>query len=147
MLEVSAVNTKVAAAAAVQGVLVNSPFHLSITKLKFILMEQFIVKVEKYILQEENLVARKVNGNENTQEKGESSHQGVKRNNFYRDWSKRDWNDRDRSDDDKDNRGFRKKKSRYHHYSMYKDFTALIKPVQEVFYSIKRKNKNILPLP
>ena len=39
------------------------------------------------------------------------------------------------------------KKSRYHHYPMYKDFTALTKPVQEVFYSIERKNKNILPPP
>ena len=50
MLEVPAVDTKVAADAAVQGVLANNPFHLLITKLKFISMEQFIAKVEKYIL-------------------------------------------------------------------------------------------------
>ena len=50
MLEVPAVDIKVAAAAAIQGVLANSPFHLSITKLKFISMEQFIAKAEKYIL-------------------------------------------------------------------------------------------------
>ena len=62
MLEVSAVDTKVTTAAAVEGVLANNPFHLSITKLKFISMEQFIAKVEKYILQEENLATRKNNG-------------------------------------------------------------------------------------
>ena len=28
---------------------------------------------------------------------------------------------------------------------MYKDFTTLTKPVHEVFYSIERKNTNILP--
>ena len=62
MLEVPAVDTRVVAAAAVQGVLANSSFHLSITKLKFVSMEQFIAKAEKYILQEENLAARKNNG-------------------------------------------------------------------------------------
>ena len=50
MLEVSAVDTKVVAAATVQRVLANSPFNLSITKLKFISMDQFIAKAEKYIL-------------------------------------------------------------------------------------------------
>ena len=129
MLEVPAVDTKVAATAVVQGVLVNNPFHLSITKLKFISMEQFIAKVEKHILQEENLAARKSNGSDNLQEKSESSHHGAKRSNFYRDWSNRDWNDRDRFDDDKENRGFRKKKSKYHYYPMYKDFTTLTKHV------------------
>ena len=64
---------EVPAATTIQGVLVNSPFHLSITNFKFISMEQFIAKAEKYILQEENLAARKVNGNENTQEKSKSS--------------------------------------------------------------------------
>ena len=39
MLEVPAVDRRVVAAAAVQGVLANSPFHLSITKLKFVSME------------------------------------------------------------------------------------------------------------
>ena len=65
MLEVPAVDTKVVAVVAVQGVMANSPFHLSITKLKFISMEQFIAKVEKYILQEENMVARKSDGGDN----------------------------------------------------------------------------------
>ena len=37
-------------------------------------------------------------------------------------------------------------RNRYDHYPVYKDFTALTKSVHEVFYSIKRKNKNILPL-
>ena len=110
MLEVPTVDTKVAAAATVQGVLVNSPFHLSITKLKFILMEQFITKAEKYILIKENLAARKVNGNENTQEKGKSSPQDAKRNNFYINRSERDRNDKDRFDSDKDNQGFKKKR-------------------------------------
>ena len=73
MLEVPVVDTRVATAMVVQGVLANSPFHLSITKLKFISMEQFIVKVEKYILQEENLAARKNNGDVNYQDKAETS--------------------------------------------------------------------------
>ena len=73
MLEVPAVDVKVVAAAAVQGVLANSPFHLSITELKFISIEQFIAKAEKYILQEENLAARKNNGDVNYQDKAETS--------------------------------------------------------------------------
>ena len=73
MLEVPVVDTKVAVATAVQGVLANSPFHLSITKLKFISMERFIAKAEKYILQEENLVARKNNRGDSYQEKAETS--------------------------------------------------------------------------
>ena len=75
MLEVPAVDTRVAAAAAVQGVLANSPFHLSITKLKFVSMEQFIAKAEKYILQEESLAARKNNGDD----KAETSRHGFKK--------------------------------------------------------------------
>ena len=80
MLKVPAVDIKVAVAAAVQGVLANSPFHLSITKLKFISMEQFIAKAEKYILQEENLAARKNNGDVNYQDKAETSRQASRQN-------------------------------------------------------------------
>ena len=43
-MEVLAVDTKVVVAAAIQGVLANSPFHLSITKLKFISMEHLLQK-------------------------------------------------------------------------------------------------------
>ena len=58
-LEVPGIESRVVAAAAVQGLLVESSFYLSISKLKFTTMEQFIAKVDKYILQEENIVARK----------------------------------------------------------------------------------------
>ena len=58
-LEVPGVESRVVAAVAVQGLLVDSPFYLSVSKLKFITMEQFAAKVDKYILQEENIVARK----------------------------------------------------------------------------------------
>ena len=76
ILEVPVGNIKVAAIAAVQGVLANSPFYLSIMKLKFISMEQFIAKADKYILQKENLAAWKSNGDGNYQEKGKTSRQG-----------------------------------------------------------------------
>ena len=58
-LEVPGVESRVAAAAAVQGLLVDSPFYLSVSKLKFTTMEQFVAKADKYILQEENIAARK----------------------------------------------------------------------------------------
>ena len=45
--------------AAVQRMLVDSLFYLSISKLKFTTMEQFAAKADKYILQEKNIVARK----------------------------------------------------------------------------------------
>ena len=92
-------------------------------------------------------MARKNNGGNSYQEKAETSCQGTKRNDWFRNRSDKDRNDLNRSDEDKENRGFKKKKSRYHHYPMYKDVTALTKPVHEVFYSIERKNKNILPPP
>ena len=71
-------------------------------------MEQFIAKAEKYILQEESLAARKNNGDD----KAETSCQGSKKNGWNRDRSDRDRSDRDRFDDDKENRGFKKQKSK-----------------------------------
>ena len=58
-LEVPRVESRVATAAAVQGLLVDSTFYLFVSKLKFITMEQFTAKADKYILQEENIAARK----------------------------------------------------------------------------------------
>ena len=58
-LEVPGIESRVAAAAAVQGLLVDSAFYLSVSKLKFTTMEQFAAKADKYILQEENIAARK----------------------------------------------------------------------------------------
>ena len=110
-------------------------------------MEQFIAKAKKYILQEENLAARKNNGDVNYQDKAETSRQGFEKNGWNRDRSDRDRSDHDRFDEDKENWGYKKQKSKYHHYPMYKDFTALTRPVHEVFYSIERKNKSILPPP
>ena len=78
-------------------------------------MEQFVAKAEKYILQEESLAARKNNGDD----KAETSRQGSKKNGWNRDRS-----DRDRFDDDKENRGYKKHKSKYHHHPLYKDFTT-----------------------
>ena len=49
-LEVPGVESSVAAAAAVQGLLVDSAFYLSVSKLKFTTMKQFAAKVDKYIL-------------------------------------------------------------------------------------------------
>ena len=48
--EVPGVESRVTAVAAVQGLLVDNPFYLSISKLKFTTMEQFAAKADKYIL-------------------------------------------------------------------------------------------------
>ena len=61
-LEVPRVESHIAAAVAVQGLLVEIPFYLSVSKLKFTTMEQFVEKADKYILQEENIAARKDTG-------------------------------------------------------------------------------------
>ena len=58
-LEVPGVKSRVAATVMIQGLLVESPFYLSMSKLKFTMMEQFAAKVNKYILQEENIATRK----------------------------------------------------------------------------------------
>ena len=56
-LKVPGVESRVAVATVVQGLLMESPFYLSVSKLKFTTIEQFIAKVDKYILQEENIAA------------------------------------------------------------------------------------------
>ena len=61
-LEVLGVESRVAATAAVQRLLVDSAFYLSVSKLKFTTMEQFAAKADKYILQEENIAAQKNTG-------------------------------------------------------------------------------------
>ena len=48
-LEVSGAESRVVTAA-VQGLLVDSPFFLSVSNLKFTTMEQFTAKADKYIL-------------------------------------------------------------------------------------------------
>ena len=57
-LKVPGVESRVVATA-VEGLVVYSPFYLSVSKLKFTTMEQLATKVDKYILQEENIVAQK----------------------------------------------------------------------------------------
>ena len=49
-LEIPGVESHVVATAAVQGLLVDSAFYLSVSKLKFTTMEQFAAKADKYIL-------------------------------------------------------------------------------------------------
>ena len=49
-LEVPEVESRVTATAAIQGLVVESPFYLFVSKLKFTTMEQFAVKADKYIL-------------------------------------------------------------------------------------------------
>ena len=49
-LEVPGIESHVAAIAAVQGLLVDSAFYLSVSKLKFTTMEQFAAKSDKCIL-------------------------------------------------------------------------------------------------
>ena len=56
-LEVPGSESRVAVAAAVQGLLVDSAFYFSMSKLKFTTIEQFIANADKYILQEENIAA------------------------------------------------------------------------------------------
>ena len=100
-LEVPGVESHVAAAAAVQGLLVNSLFYLSVSKLNFITMEQFAAKVNKYTLQEENIAARK--GISKRRDRAEGSQQKDRRN-----------SDNFRPDDRRDRGG----KGRYHHYPL-----------------------------
>ena len=130
-LEVPGVESRVAAATAMQGLLVDSTFYLSVSKLKFTTMEQFATKADKYILQEENIAAQK--GNIEKKDRAEGSTQ-------------RDQHQYDnlRQDDTRD-QGYRKNKGRYHYYPMYKDFTALTKPIHEIFNVAERRG--ILPPP
>ena len=58
-LKVPGVESKVAAVAVVQGLMLDSPFYLSVSRLKFTTMEQFTTKANKYILQEENVATQK----------------------------------------------------------------------------------------
>ena len=81
MFEVPGVKTKVTATAAVHGVLINNTFFHSTSKIKFVLMEQFAAKAEKYIMQEENIETRKNIAKKKVNEKGEPSQQDEKRNN------------------------------------------------------------------
>ena len=57
-LEVPGVESRVAVTVAVQELLVDNAFYLSVSKLKFTTMEQFTAKADKYILQEENIAAQ-----------------------------------------------------------------------------------------
>ena len=50
--------------------MVDSPFYLSVSKLKFTTIEQFAAKADKYILQEENIVARKDTGEKKDRTEG-----------------------------------------------------------------------------
>ena len=109
----------------------DSLFYFSISKLKFTIMEQFAAKANKYILQEENIAARK--GNTETKDRAEGSTARDRRQ--Y---------DNSRQDDTRD-QGYRKNNGRYHHYPMYKDFTALTKPVHEIFNVAECRS--ILPPP
>ena len=72
-LEVPRIESRMAAAATVQGLLVDSTFYLSVSKLKFTTMEQFAAKADKYILQEENIAARK--GSTDKKDRAEGSTQ------------------------------------------------------------------------
>ena len=94
-------------------------------------MEQFAAKADKYILQEENIAARK--GIVEKKDRAEGSNQRDRRQ-F----------DSSRQEDTRD-QGYRKNKGRYHHYPMYKDFTALTKPAHEIFNVAERRG--ILPPP
>ena len=87
--------------AAVQGLLVDSTFYLSVSKLKFTTMEQFAAKADKYILQEENIVTWK--GLTGKKDRVEGSGQRDRRS--Y---------DNSRQEDTRDP-GYRKNEGRYHH--------------------------------
>ena len=66
-------------------------------------MEQFVAKANKYILQEENIVARKDIG-----EKKDHAEGSRQRDRRKFDSSRQD-----------DTQGYRKNKGRYHHYLIY----------------------------
>ena len=73
MLEIPGVEPKVAVAVAKQGVLANSPFFNSISKSRLATMEELCEKAEKYVLQEENINARRENEGKAKFTQGEQS--------------------------------------------------------------------------
>ena len=125
MLEIPEVELKVAvaAAAAKQGVLADSPFFNSISKSQLIAMEELRQKAEKYVLQEENINARWENEGKAKSTQGEQSNRGNK----------------GQSREDKQ-RDLRRK-----HFPLYHEFTPLRKPLHEVY--LVMEGSRILPPP
>ena len=78
MLEIPGVEPKVTVAAAKQDVLADSPFFNSISKSILVTMEEFHEKAEKYVLQEENINARRENEGKAKSTQGEQSNRGSK---------------------------------------------------------------------
>ena len=107
-LEVPVVESRVVTTVVVQGLLLDSPFYMLGSKLKLIMMEQFIAKTDKYIL----LATRK--DNRKKKEQVEGSRQGdyrtydLNRSNDFKDW------------------GYKKKRGSYHQYPMSKNFPKVV---------------------
>lgn len=137
MLEVPSLKKRVALEAVKQAVLWNSPFYLSILKVKIGTFKQIREKAEKYILQENALSSC----SKNKQQWGNEGNNSNNKNNIKK-------RDKDRIGLGGDRFAPQGRDQRMGLYLQFTEYTPLRKPQVEILMKIcNHGNANVLPTP